>query len=282
MTPPSRRALLSGLGAAALTGGVTAVAPQQALAQTVRVRPTTGHWRTWSHGGRTAYYHVYANGIDWTRRVGVLWFLDGDYYTGSQSRVMRPTGAGMLAIAGEANRRNLVVVAVDTPSAYDPENGYTWWVEQTANGDFFRAFAAWFNARHTVSWGRQWMYGYSGGAELIAMELMARRQTSWMNGGGAIILAGGDRPQAYSAAAVTPEYRALAATWIVGSRDTAGQTNPPTWSALTAATAGQRFYAASGFSRARLDVLAGYGHLDYDLAAAMRAPLDLVGIARLR
>ena len=48
------------------------------------------------------------------------------------------------------------------------------------------------------------------------------------------------------------------------------------------ATAGQRFYPATASPTARLSALPGYGHLDYNLAAVMCAPLDRAGLRRLR
>lgn len=53
--------------------------------------------------------------------------------------------------------------------------------------------------------------------------------------------------------------------WYAGSRDVAGQTNPPTWSALTAARDGAKTYQKAGYRNAKLSVPQGVGHHGYDL-----------------
>lgn len=248
-----------------------------------RALASTALHRTFTYGDQSSVYHVWADGIDWSTPVGVLFYLDGDYFTRSTSRMHNPAAAPLADVAAEANRRNLVCIAVDTPDVYRSGLGYTWWKDKARTSAYFRAFAAHMNRTYRLAADRQWLYGYSGGAEIITISLMAQEQDAWgFAGGGAVILAGGGVPATYSETRLTPAFRTLRATWVVGSEDTAGETYPQTWSALGAATAGHRFYADRGFTRARLDVLDGLGHHDYDLAAVLRAPLDAAGVTRRR
>ncbi|GGK50247.1 SH3 domain-containing protein [Micrococcus flavus] len=248
-----------------------------------RLTASTVLHRTFTSGDQSSVYHVWADGIDWSTPVGVLFYLDGDYFTRSTSRMHNPTAAPLADIAAEANRRNLVCIAVDTPDVYRTGLGYTWWKDKARTSAYFRAFAAHMTRTYRLAADRQWLYGYSGGAEIITISLMAQEQDAWgFAGGGAVILAGGGVPATYSETRLTPAFRALRATWVVGSEDTAGETYPQTWSALGAATAGHRFYADRGFTRARLDVLPGLGHHDYDLAGVLQASLDAAGVTRRR
>ena len=255
------------------------------------VRPTlsTQYSRTFSHGGRSSRYHAIASGIDWSRPVGAMFFLDGDYayksgrgYAAGQSRVYDPSHPVLNAIAHEANRRNMVLIAIDTPDVYRSGLGYTWWHLMTENAAYFRAFAKKMVDSYRIDRKRLWMYGYSGGAELISIGLMNRYQSAWgFEGGGAIILGGGGSPHAYTAPSAS-YMRSMRATWVVGSLDRAGETTPPTWSALDAARRGYDFYRGKGFSALTMKEIPGARHRDYDLAAVIRGPLDAAGVRRIR
>lgn len=259
------------------------LAPRVIRTSTVTpVLPRTGLWQTFTYGTQSSTYHVWADGVDAGRPTGVLWYIDGDYTNPAWSRVRNPTGTAMAGIAAEANRRNLVCVCIDTPDSYRDGAGYTWWYDRAATAPYFRAFAAKFNTAHAMDPARQWLMGYSGGAQFTTRGLMAEQQTSWgMVGGGAILVGGGGQPWTYSETGMVPDYRRLRATWVVGSLDVAGATVPATWSALENARAGRRFFQERGYPNTVLTELAGVAH-SYDLAAVMRPPLDAAGVVRMR
>lgn len=245
--------------------------------------PTTRLGATFtSSAGVTSTYHVYADDLDLERPLGITWFFDGDYFTASSSRVLQPTGTVMRGIAAEANRRNHVLVGVVSPAPYEAGYGYTWWRDRARNGAWYRALNAHLRARLPyVATDRQWMVGYSGGAEFISMHLMAQRQAEVWTGGGATIVAGGTPP--YAVDPTTDRFRALRATWHVNGGDVAGETIPVTWSALRAATDGERLYREkAGFTRTRLDVFPVGDHRDYDFPALLAEDMDAAGILRLR
>lgn len=233
----------------------------------------------------TSHYHVRANGIDYTKKVGVLFYFDGDYYGRAASITENPSGAKFIALAAEANRRNLIFVAPVTPSAPSQANGYTWWERVNQNGAWQRAFA-----RHildpypVIDRSRVHSMGYSGGAEFISGELFKDRAETWMRTGSAIIVAGGGHFNGLIASTTpsTAFRQSVDMRWYAGSLDVAGQTNPPTWSALSAAREGSAAYLAAGFSRSRLVTLEGLGHRDYVLDRLMGQHFDAVGVPRLR
>lgn len=270
------------IGSAYLTPVEGASTPAPSPAPGV-VRPTTALWQTFSDGaGHSSIYHVWADGIDWSRTVGALWYLDGDYSVPAWSRVRNPTGAAMSAIAAEANRRNLVCLCLDTPDSSRDGVGWTWWYDRALTAPYFHAFATLKNAAHGFDPRRQWLMGYSGGAEMIARSLMAEKQGVWgFQGGGAIMVGGGGRPWTPDWSALPVGYKAMRASWVVGSQDVAGSTVPVTWSALDAARGGEAYYRAQGFTATSLTELPDTGHA-YDLAGSMRAPLDAAGLPRLR
>lgn len=237
---------------------------------------------TFTYGSRSSRYHVIANGIDWSKPVGAVFYLDGDYAYKSRSRGYNPSLPAFIAMASEANRRNLLFIPLDTPDVFRSGLGYTWWYRMDANAVYFRSFARQILGTYRIDRTRLWLYGYSGGAELISIGLMNQYQTSWgFSGGGAIILAGGGAPQSYATPSAS-YLNSMRATWVVSSEDVSGQTVPATWSAYSAARAGYNFYRGKKMANARLSVLTGLGHLDYDLASVMRAPLDAAGLTRMR
>ena len=59
------------------------------------------------------------------------------------------------------------------------------------NGEFFRSFAKSFISQNNLDASQVWTMGYSGGAEFITHEL-TDHNTTWRNGGGSIMVAGGD------------------------------------------------------------------------------------------
>ena len=45
-----------------------------------------------SPAGTTSQYHVYAEGVDFSKPVGVVFYFDGDYWRNDQSKVYDPSG----------------------------------------------------------------------------------------------------------------------------------------------------------------------------------------------
>ena len=118
-----------------------------------------------------------------------------------------------------------------------------------------------------------WTMGYSGGAEFITYEL-TDHNTSWRNGGGSIMVAGGDSDGSVDADATT---KASPMYWWVGAKDTSGNTNPVTWSARGAVESGYNAYLGAGFSDARVKLIDGFSHHDYDLPHILASSLDFAG-----
>lgn len=250
--------------------------------KTPGVRPVTKFYQRHTNGSKSSYYHVYADGIDWTKTVGVAWYFDGDQSFRDQLVVGNPEFGDMKRMGYEANRRNFVMIGVETPD-YRPNGGFTWWIDRAANGVFFRSLAAKIFSAHTMlSKSRQWLTGWSGGAEFISMTLMSTQQLTWMKFGGATIIGGGDRPS--SVDTTSPTFRGCWMSWHVAEDDdyTAALTG---WSAEVAATAGEHQYRVSNhYYRTRLlKYPAGAGaHHSYDIPALMASDMTRAGFGALR
>ena len=226
-----------------------------------------------SPAGTTSQYHVYANNLDYSKPVGVVFYFDGDYWQRNESKVYTPD-EGMLAAMGKiANTRNMVFVPVISPDTNASGDGITWWEDMNTNGEFFRSFAKSFISQNNLDASQVWTMGYSGGAEFITYEL-TDHNTAWRNGGGSIMVAGGDSDGSIDADATT---KGLPMYWWVGANDTSGNTNPVTWSARGAVESGYNAYLGVGFSDARVKLIDGFSHHDYDLPHILASSLDFAG-----
>ena len=226
-----------------------------------------------SPAGTTSQYHVYANNLDYSKPVGVVFYFDGDYWQRNESKVYTPD-EGMLAAMGKiANARNMVFVPIISPDTNASGNGITWWEDMNTNGEFFRSFASSFIGQNNLDASQVWTMGYSGGAEFITYEL-TDHNTAWRNGGGSIMVAGGDSDGSVDADATT---KGLPMYWWVGANDTSGNTYPVTWSARGAVESGYNAYLGAGFSDARVKLIDGFSHHDYDLPHILASSLDFAG-----
>ena len=260
-----------------LTKGKATAAPKaeqkQQSTQRARTMSSATYQSYTSPAGTTSQYHVYANNLDYSKPVGVVFYFDGDYWQRDESKVYTPD-EGMLAAMGKiANARNMVFVPIISPDTNASGDGITWWEDMNTNGEFFRSFASSFIGQNNLDASQVWTMGYSGGAEFITYEL-TDHNTAWRNGGGSIMVAGGDSDGSVDADATT---KASPMYWWVGAKDTSGNTNPVTWSARGAVESGYNAYLSAGFSNARVKLIDGFSHHDYDLPHILASSLDFAG-----
>ena len=264
-----------------LTKGKATAAPKaeqkteqkQQNTQRARTMSSATYQSYTSPAGTTSQYHVYANNLDYSKPVGVVFYFDGDYWQRNESKVYTPD-EGMLAAMGKiANARNMVFVPIISPDTNASGDGITWWEDMNTNGEFFRSFASSFIGQNNLDASQVWTMGYSGGAEFITYEL-TDHNTAWRNGGGSIMVAGGDSDGSVDADATT---KASPMYWWVGANDTSGNTNPVTWSARGAVESGYNAYLGAGFSDARVKLIDGFSHHDYDLPHILASSLDFAG-----
>ncbi|NKX53970.1 hypothetical protein [Arthrobacter mobilis] len=263
MKTPLRTLLGAIISAALLASLLAAGTPAQAAA------PRSATYQTYTApNGASSKYHVYADGIDTSKPVGVVFVFHGDYSYPSQSYVHHPTGPTMTKMAAEAAKKNMIMVPVITP---DQKGGITWWEDKDRNGDYFRSLAAMLIKRYGLDASRIWFHGYSGGAEFITFEVLADRQ-GWIKGGGATIVGGGG----YRGMQTTPPaaVKKMRLHWISGSLDGAGGTTLAGWSALDTARRARKIYQGLGFTRTQMTVLPGVTHYAYDMPVLLASDLN--------
>lgn len=250
------------LTAMLLGGALATAAPAQAEVASQTFSSFTAE-------GATSQYHVYADGIDWSKPVGVVYYFDGDYWTTDQSKIYNPSNADLLGMAQVAASHNMVFVPVISPDKNDAADGITWWEDKDANGDWFRAFAQDFQAKNGIDSSNVWTIGYSGGAEFNTFELGADRQTQWRSGGGSVMVGGGGTNGMETAPGAATAFPMM---WFAGENDVVGNTNPPEWSAQGAAQQGKGLYDASGFTNTSLTIVPG-DHYSYNFPSILEQAL---------
>jgi len=229
---------------------------------------STGTYKTYKDTrngtNMSSRYHVYANGIDWNKDVGMVYYLDGDYFANSASTFHAPTNTRTQNMAKDANSKNLVFISVESPSPRTAKNGTTWWENGINNAKWFDAFARDMRDNHGISPEHTYVAGYSGGAELISIYLMTEKRYEWVQGG-AIMIGGGDKS---TRKGPHPANKNVPMYWEVGGSDVGG-TNPPGWSAFHAAKAGFMDYRDRGnYTTAKRTLLqGGITHQKYNISA---------------
>ncbi|MEX3611401.1 hypothetical protein VVR12_10165 [Rothia sp. LK2588] len=253
-------------GAVLAVSSITATTPASALAGNETYASYT------ASNGVTSQYHVIANNIDWTKPVGVVFFMDGDHHNKKQTTIHNPSGASLQAIGQVANSHNMVLVPVVSPDKDGSRGGFTWWEDKQTNGKWFRDFAQNFIAEHGIDSTNVWTLGQSGGSEFIGYELGANSQESWRNGGGDIMVGGGNSDGMKTDPSAA--YRKIPMYWYVGTNDNVKDSNAYGWSAYRAALSGKATYDANGFTNTHLVMVPNTNHFQYNHAQILDDTLN--------
>lgn len=233
-----------------------------------------GQWReepsdrlnvSFEHDGTTSSYHVFAEGVDRSRPVGVVFRLHGDgayEFHHPQYKVS--------CLAEVARSHNMVLVAPRTPDRTDVP---TWWEDLDGNAEWFEALAEEeIFPVYDVDRSRTWLHGYSGGAEFISYEMLADR-VDFLPGGGAVLAGGGGAPFTASAQPSRQQLERLLLHWDVGRDDDGTDPRAP-FDALAAAAAGHAWYEDAGYRRTSVRFRDGVDHFELPEARVLDQVLE--------
>jgi poly(3-hydroxybutyrate) depolymerase len=216
------------------------------------------------HEGTTSSYHVFADGIDWSEPVGVVFRLHGDgayEYEHPEHKVS--------CLAEVARSHNAVLVAPRTP---DRQGEPTWWEDLDGNAEWFLALAEQrIFAEYDLDRSRTWLHGYSGGAEFISYELLADR-ADFLQGGGAVLSGGGGAPSTGTSEPTQEQLEQLVLHWDVGLEDDGTDPWAP-FDALSAAAAGHAWYEDAGWARTSVRYREGVDHFELPEARVLDAAM---------
>lgn len=212
--------------------------------------------------GTTSVAHVYAAGLDWTKRVGLLVYADGSGEAGLSNTTSTYLMAGTNGLITVAKRNNMLLV---TPRA--PGNGCTdgdgvCWYLPSNNGVTRAAKTKWLDdflkaqilPLYNVDKTRVCISGFSSGAENTAGLYGPAYAASWMEDGLLLAISYGSSPAQYG---VTSTYttafkQKVAAVWNIRGADET--------TAVADGTEGYNWYRDNGFTTTALDIIAGGQH----------------------
>lgn len=216
-------------------------------------------------GRRASEYHLFTEGVDRSRPVGVVVRLHGD----GDDEFRHPNGL-LASLARVAAERNMILAAPLTPHR---KRGCTWWRKPDRNIAWLDAF---FRSELLTIPGVDpvdiWWYGYSGGAEMFSYGTVPSSQL--LVTGGALMLGGGGPPEALDDPLPDAAKRKkLPLTWAVGEFDD-GTTSEDHFDALTAAREGADWYRSEGFGNVRLEIVPGCDHYNVPQPQLLASLLD--------
>lgn len=217
---------------------------------------------SYNNGTKTSTYHVYAAGLDWTKRVGLLVYGDGSGEQGLSSPSSTYLMAGTNGLIAVAKKHNMLLV---TPRA--PGNGCTdgdgvCWYLPSNDGTTLSQKTKWLDdliktqvlPLYNLDKTRVCISGFSSGAELTMGTYSPQYAASWMEDGLLLAISFGSSPNQYG---IPNNYTAafkskVAAVWNVRGGDTTG--------AVPDSLEGYNYYNSNGFATTLRTVIPGGEH----------------------
>lgn len=157
---------------------------------------TNRYNQSFTGGGFTSKYHIFASGINTQKPIGLVLNFHGDgaYEFKNPDSTYALDGDGNGGIVKVARDYNMITLAVLTP---DTQSGDpAWWYRGDDYADFVYALINSVYGQYNFSKSHIWMTGYSGGAQFITQYYLSKYGGSGQfTGGGALMFGGGDTPQ---------------------------------------------------------------------------------------
>lgn len=216
---------------------------------------------SYTANGVTSSYHLYAAGLDWSKKVGILIYGDGSAEYGLKNPSSTYLLAGTNGLINVAKRNNMILLTPLAPGAGCPDGDGTCWY-QTSSGftplqktQWAEALVKYVHTQYPIYLDRVAMGGYSSGAQLAARYWVpsgAAQRT--MNDGVIVSISCGGDP-ATTEVTYTASFKAnVHMNWNTGDNDSSCP-HTATWSTA----GGYSHYTTAGFSTSR-DILPGVTH----------------------
>lgn len=202
-------------------------------------------------------YHVWQGGIPADGAAGLVLYFHGD---GAFEHLNPSFNYGMYGNRGlpqVANAKGYIFVSALSP---DVTGTVTWWESGAQNSDYAADLLQHLITAYNINTNRVWLSGYSGGAVFIT-EWFLPEYSSLILGGGAVIIGGGNVPNAGATNnGFSSGFKSsFEMHWLTGAQDEGTYTGDG-YDAIGAATAGKAYYQGQGFATAELTSPLGHGH----------------------
>jgi hypothetical protein len=204
--------------------------------------------------GQTGRYLRYAGGIDPSRQVGLVVYVDGTGEYGVDNPGSSYALGGPSGLVATAKARNMITLAVESPN----QSCECWHTGDTAAyADFLANLVEKQLTAYPI--GEVWLAGFSSGAQEITRFLVPRHPELLRVGGGWVVFGGGGPPAGSGAAVTADRMAGVRGHWYTGTADTAVPLD-----ASWGARAGKSWYAARGVTTTS-EFPSGVGHGLYGL-----------------
>ncbi|WP_346619109.1 hypothetical protein [Blastococcus montanus] len=214
--------------------------------------------------GHTGRYLRYAGGIDASKPVGLVVYVDGTGEYGIDNPDASYALGGRSGLVAQSRARNMVTLAVESPN----QSCECWHTGDTAGYADFLAELIEREGIGAYPITEVWLAGFSSGAQEITRFLVPRHPELMRLGGGWVVFGGGG-PPAGRTSLTSAHMSGVRGHWFTGTADTAV---PLT--ASWGARAGRDWYAARGVA-ATAEFPSGVGHaLDGRLGPTVARMLD--------
>lgn len=223
----------------------------------------TGNYRPYTdENGVSSQYHIFADNIDKSKPVGVLYYLEGD----SISKLGSPNGYLKTVLAPQAAAKNMILVAPISPNR-NGGAGHTWRLTYDRNAAWFRSLARHLTRTFKLDVNNVWTLGFSGGAEFTTLRLAREDHVGWFNRGGAVIVGGGTpvisgAPSISMSVPMKSNYKMV---FFTGDADGPYASGSGSWSALSASARGYDYFKSNGYRTSRY-IVPNQNHYNYDFA----------------
>lgn len=215
--------------------------------------------------GLSSTYHLFADGLDWSKNVGLMVYTDGSGEWGLDSSRTANTYllGGTNGLIAVAKRQNMVLLTPRAPGGpCDDGDGVCWYDHSSTTATSPWQKLEWSNeliryvlTRYNIDRRRIAIGGYSSGAQWTTAWWGPKYASQVMADGVAVAISYGGQPRVTPA--ITPEFKAAVPfVWDVGSLDTSY--TQPTWD--DGVVTGRTWYQDAGFTTTDLVVVDGRNH----------------------
>lgn len=216
--------------------------------------------------GLASTYHLYAEGLDWSKDVGLVVYTDGSGETGLATPTSSYVVGGAGGMRAVAKRQNMVLLTPRAPGDGCTDGDGVCWYAPSYNGVTPHQKLEWSNeliryvlTRYNIDRRRIAVGGYSSGAQWTTAWWGPKYGSEVMADGVAVAISYGGQPQ--STPRLTDAYKAAVEhVWDVGDAD--DSYTKPTWD--NGVQTGRAWYQNNGFATTDLVLLPGVGHNRYD------------------
>jgi beta-mannanase len=221
--------------------------------------------------GLSSTYHIFAEGLDWSKKVGLLIYTDGSGESGLTPEAITTLDPyvlyGNVGLIAVAKKHNMVLLTPRAPGDGCMDGDGVCWYDHSQNGVSPWQKLEWSNelirkvlTEYNIDRRRIAIGGYSSGAQWTMSWWGPRYASEIMLDGIALGISYGGQPRVNPN--LTTAYKAnVDHIWNTGDADTS-YTRPNWWDGVQT---GRQWYIDNGFAVTELQLIPGLGHDRYDI-----------------